>query len=101
MNNFDAIETAYQNEHAASQMLRDLIAESQTPPVATIEQIVATKRGSCSWDHHQVLSWKDQKHVMTATGLTIEASHLTLTEAQMYCKYLQGQDILAEINPGL
>lgn len=101
MSNFDAIETAYQNEQAASRMLRDLIAEGQVPPVATIEQIATTKRGSCSWDHHQVLSWKDRAHVMTATDVTIEASYLTLTEAQMYCKHLQDQGILAEINPGL
>lgn len=100
MDNLDAIETAYQNERAASQTLRNLIVEADLPPVATIEQIAATKRGSCRWNHHQVLSWKEQKHVMTAMGMTIEASHLTLSEAQDYCKYLQGQGILAEINPG-
>jgi hypothetical protein len=99
MENFDAVETAYQNEHAASRMLRDLIREAQTPPVATIEQIAATKRGSCAWDQHQVLSWKDRKHFMTAVDVTIEASHLTITEAQMYRDYLSAQGVLAAINP--
>ena len=98
--NFDGIETSYQNEQAASRMIRDLMQDSGTPPVATIDQIAETKRGSCTWDHHQVLSWKEQRHVMTANGVTIEASYLTFSEAKMYCKHLQDQGVLAQINPG-
>lgn len=101
MNNFDAIETAYQNEAAASRMLRDRLGERETPPVSTVEQIAATRRGSCTWDHYQVISWKDGAHFMTAVGVVVEASHLTLTEAWMYCDHLEAQGVLAALNPGI
>jgi hypothetical protein len=99
MDNFDAIETAYQNEEAASRMLRDRIREANTLPVATVEQITATKRGSCHWDQYQVLSWEEQRNVMTARGMVIEATHLTITEAKMYRDVLLAKDIFAEVNP--
>lgn len=98
MINFDGIETAHQNERAASQMLRDWLTERNTFPVATIEQIEATKRGSAPFDHHQVLSWENQRDDMTANNVIVEATHLTLTEAWMYEEYLRDQGKIVGIN---
>jgi hypothetical protein len=92
-------ETAYQNEQAACRMLRELIEVHHTLPIATIEQIEQTQRGSASFDQYQVLSWADQKNVGTANAVVIEASYLTLTEAIMYDDYLLKQGKFVMINP--
>lgn len=98
MDAFDAIETHYQNEQAASRMFREMIEAHGVPAVASIEQIEKTKRGSESWDHYQVLSWKEQRYFATGTAYTVEASHLTITEAQMYEKHLRALGQLVKIN---